>query len=380
MEIATRKIKQPVLLHNYMREENVRLQIEEDIATANEFYHDLVKLHKDYMRAGFNFNINKLKQLYKDSCNYDVLEAETIVKRHFYESLLLDLDIDTNQLNNEKYENTESEHFYNKENYGIKTETTSLQGRNEQNQGISRGTNQSRRSYSENKRDGLADIAIVSDADHHFHLWEDCVIDEPEYITTALSRDYIRCEQANKELSKQLEWLETDEEGLFTEVSFEDFEKEMQAREDIAGANCFKLDFINRIITNLNSIEKELYQEFNTNINNLSKRENQNYTVYLNENEYSECLEYEMVIGKNDDETDKKIKVTVYYSYRSDGYLSIWKENRIDNIFIENINLGKIIKVSNLEYESFYRAVYDSLSETDRKEYETKIRAFKLPF
>jgi hypothetical protein len=140
------------------------------------------------------------------------------------------------------------------------------------------------------------------------------------------------------------------------------------------------LDFINRIITNLNSIEKELYQEFNTNINNLSKRENQNYTVYLNENEYSECLEYEMVIGKNDDETDKKIKVTVYYSYRSDGYLSIWKENRIDNIFIENINSGKIIKVSNLEYESFYRAVNDSLSETDRKEYETKIRAFKLPF
>ena len=246
-----------------------------------------------------------------------------------------------------------------------------MQGRNEQNQGISRGTNQSRRSYSENKRDGLADIAIVSDADHHFHLWEDCVIDEPEYITTALSRDYIRCEQANKELSKQLEWLETDEEGLFTEVSFEDFEKEMQAREDIAGTNCFKLDFINRIITNLNSIEKELYQEFNTNINNLSKRENQNYTVYLNENEYSECLEYEMVIGKNDDETDKKIKVTVYYSYRSDGYLSIWKENRIDNIFIENINSGKIIKVSNLEYESFYRAVYDSLTETDRKEYET---------
>ena len=325
MEIVTRKIKQPVLLHNYMREENVRLQIEDDIATANKFYHDLVKLHKDYMRAGFNFNINKLKQLYKDSCNYDVLEAETIVKRHFYESLLLDLDIDTNQLNNEKYENIESEQFYNKENYGIKIETTPLQGRNEQNQELSRGTNQSGRSYSSNERDGLADIAIVSDADYHFHLWEDCVIDEPEYITTALSRDYIRCEQANKELSKQLEWLETDSEGLFTEVSFEDFEKEMQAREDIAGTNCFKLDFINRIITNLNSIEKELYQEFNTNINNLSKRENQNYTVYLNENEYSECLEYEMVIGKNDDETDKKMKVTVFFSYRSDGYLSIWK-------------------------------------------------------
>ena len=58
-------------------------------------------------------------------------------------------------------------------------------------------------------------------------------------------------------------------------------------------------------------------------------------------------------------------------------------ENKFDwkkEIFIENINSGKIIKVSNLEYESFYRAVYDSLSETDRKEYETKIRAFKLPF
>lgn len=380
MEIVTRKIKQPVLLHNYMREENVRLQIEDDIATANKFYHDLVKLHKDYMRAGFNFNINKLKQLYKDSCNYDVLEAETIVKRHFYESLLIDLDINTNQLNNDNYENIESEQFYNKENYGIKTETTSLQGRNEQNQGISRGTNQSGRSYSSNERDGLADIAIVSDADHHFHLWEDCVINEPEYITTALSRDYIRCEQANKELSKQLEWLETDAEGLFTEVSFEDFEKEMQAREDIAGTNCFKLDFINRIITNLNSIEKELYQEFNSDDNNLPKSENKDYTVYLNENEASEYLEYEMVIGKNNDETDKKIKVTVYYSYRSDGYLSIWIENRIDDIFIENINSGKIIKVSKLEYESFYDAVYNSLSDSDRKEYETKVRAFKLPF
>ena len=380
MEIVTRKIKQPVLLHNYMREENVRLQIEDDIATANKFYHDLVKLHKDYMRAGFNFNINKLKQLYKDSCNYDVLEAETIVKRHFYESLLIDLDINTNQLNNDNYENIESEQFYNKENYGIKIETTPLQGRNEQNQELSRGTNQSGRSYSSNERDGLADIAIVSDADYHFHLWEDCVIDEPEYITTALSRDYIRCEQANKELSKQLEWLETDSEGLFTEVSFEDFEKEMQAREDIAGANCFKLDFINRIITNLNSIEKELYQEFNSDDNNLPKSENKDYTAYLNENEASEYLEYEMVIGKNNDETDKKMKVTVLFSYRSDGYLSIWIENRIDNIFIENIHSGKTIEVSKLEYESFYDAVYNSLSDSDRKEYETKVLAFKLPF
>ena len=81
------------------------------------------------------------------------------------------------------------------------------------------------------------------------------------------------CIGSQEELSKQLEWLETDSEGLFTEVSFEDFEKEMQAREDIAGTNCFKLDFINRIITNLNSIEKELYQEFNSDDNNLPKSE-----------------------------------------------------------------------------------------------------------
>ncbi len=367
MKICEREITLPFLLDTGLRETNVGYEIEYDVRSAKEFFYDITQISKDYLRAGFSFKVDRLKRLYLENFQslLNEFDAEAIAKHRFYENLLMDFGVSIETLklgnfNKHDYEdeNTESENSYSKGDDGHASQTTNLQSRDVQNQEVYGGIDgQSGYVDSRCETDGLADVAIVSEADHHFHLWEECVIDNIEYIITGLSRDYIRCEYAEKELSKRMKYVEVQEDKEFAEMSLEDLEKEIEENKELPFyTNDFKADFIKWLVYTLENIEDKLYREFDL-YSIPFARENQAYNIFLNKKEYMEYLEYEMRIGKNDDDTDKFVKVTVFFSYRSDGYRDISIENRIEDIFIEDTKSNEVIRVDKLEYDCFYNAV-----------------------
>lgn len=368
--------KLPFFLHDYMREQQVKEKIKEAVNTSIAGFYDLKDIYNDYVRAGFDFNIDKLKRLYIESFND--IDPETIVKRYFYEALLKELNIDTKNLILNEYgiKNTKSGNSNSAENNATTQQAATLSGGNEQNNRISgRNSIQSRSGDSSSEGDGLANIALVSQADIHFDLWFDGKIDDVDYVVTGLSRDYIRSEYAANELAKQIDFLQTSKDTLFTEMTYQDLERSMEEKDKVGG-NSFKTDFIELLIDKLTRIQYILYDDYD----NKSTRAASVPTLYLNDEECLEYLEYEMFVGKNADLSDNVVKVTIYFSYRSGGGYEICLENRIEAIYIEDAKLPHskpTIHVKDLDYNHFYEAIYNYfLTDADRKIYDENV----LPF